>query len=57
VAIVSHGGALNAYFGRLVGREAQAPFIFRFGNTSLSVVEIHRGRPRILSINDQSHLE
>jgi broad specificity phosphatase PhoE len=56
VAIVSHGGAINAYFNRLIGRGDDMPFIFRLGNTSLSVVEIQDGRPRILLINDLCHL-
>lgn len=57
VAIVSHGGAINAYFNRLVGRSDEMPFIFRFGNTSLSVVEMQNGRTRISLINDMCHLE
>ena len=57
VAIVSHGGAINAYFNRLVGRDPCAPFLFRFGNTSLSIVEIHKQRSRILLLNDVCHLE
>ncbi len=56
VVIVSHGGAINAYFNRLVGRGDDMPFIFRLGNTSLSMVEIQDGRPRILLINDLCHL-
>jgi probable phosphoglycerate mutase len=57
VAIVSHGGALNAYLNRLVGRGDEMPFIFRFGNTSLSIIEFQDGRPRILLVNDLCHLE
>lgn len=57
VAVVSHGGALNAFFNRLVGRGHELPFIFRLGNTSLSVVEVQDGRPRILLVNDSCHLE
>lgn len=57
VAIVSHGGAINAYLSRLVGRGEQMPFIFSFGNTSLSTIEIRDGRPRILLVNDLCHLD
>jgi probable phosphoglycerate mutase len=57
VAIVSHGGALNAYLNRLIGRDDEMPFLFSFGNTSLSVVEIQDGRPRILLLNDLCHLD
>lgn len=56
VVIVSHGGALNAYLNRLVGRGDEMPFMFRLGNTSLSIVEIQNGRPRILLVNDLCHL-
>ncbi len=57
VAVVSHGGTLNAYLNRLVGRGHAEPFMFRLGNTSFSVVEIDAGRPRILLVNDLCHLE
>lgn len=57
VAVVSHGGAINAYLNRLVGRGDEMPFMFRFGNTSLSVVEIRDCRPRIVLVNDMCHLE
>ena len=57
VAVVSHGGTINAYFNRLVGRGDEAPFMFRLGNSSLSIVEIQDGRPRILMVNDTCHLD
>lgn len=57
VIIVSHGGAINAYLNRLVGRGDEMPFIFRLGNTSLSMVEMQDGRPRILLVNDLCHLD
>jgi broad specificity phosphatase PhoE len=57
VAIVSHGGTLNAYLNRLMGRGDEVPNVFSLGNTSLSVVEIRNGRPRILLVNDLCHLE
>jgi broad specificity phosphatase PhoE len=57
VAVVSHGGTINAYLNRLVGRGHGMPFIFRLGNTSLSVVELRGGRPRIALVNDLCHLD
>jgi probable phosphoglycerate mutase len=58
VAVVSHGGAINAFFNRLVGRTDEMPFLFRLGNTSLSIVELEKsGRPRILLVNDMCHLD
>jgi broad specificity phosphatase PhoE len=57
VAIVSHGGTINAFLNRLVGRNHEMPFMFSFGNTSLSMVEIRDGRPRILLVNDLCHLD
>ncbi len=56
-AIVSHGGSLNAYFNRLVGRGDDMPFIFRLGNTSLSMVEIQETRTHISLLNSLCHLE
>ncbi len=57
VAVVSHGGAINAFLNRLVGRGDEMPFIFSLGNTSLSIVEMHDSRPRILLVNDMCHLD
>jgi probable phosphoglycerate mutase len=57
VAVVSHGGALNAYFNRLVGRDDDMPFMFRLDNTSLSMVDIQDGRTRVTVVNSLCHLE
>jgi broad specificity phosphatase PhoE len=57
VAVVSHGGAINAYFNRIVGRDDDMPFMFSFGNSSLSIIEVQGGRPRISLVNDMCHLE
>ena len=57
IAIVSHGGTINAYLNRLVGRHHEMPFMFRLGNTSLSMIELLDGRPRILLVNDLCHLD
>ncbi len=56
-AVVSHGGAINAYFNRVIGREDDKPFVFRFGNSSLSVIDVQNGRSRISLVNDICHLE
>jgi broad specificity phosphatase PhoE len=57
VAVVSHGGALNAYFNRLLGRSDDRPFLFRFDNTALSMVEIQDARRRITLVNGLYHLD
>jgi alpha-ribazole phosphatase len=57
VVVVSHGGSINAYLNQLVGRTHEMPFIFRLGNTSLSIVELENGRPRISLVNDLCHLD
>lgn len=57
VAVVSHGGSLNAYFNRLTGRGDDTPFIFHLGNTSLSMIEIQDGRTHITLVNSLCHLE
>jgi broad specificity phosphatase PhoE len=57
VVVVSHGGSINAYLNRLVGRSHEMPFIFRLGNTSLSIVELENGRSRISLVNDLCHLD
>jgi len=55
VGVVSHGGTLGTYFNYLIGLPGRfSPF--RFGNTSLSVVEVNPVRPRILLLNDICHL-
>ncbi len=55
VALVSHAGAINAYFARLLG--VANAFFFPAGNTSLSSVRIHNGRGLVLRLNDTAHLE
>ncbi len=55
VALVSHAGAINAYFARLLG--VAHAFFFPAGNTSLSSVRIEGGRGLVLRLNDTAHLE
>ena len=55
IGVVSHGGTLGVYLNHLIGLPGRfSPF--RFGNTSLSVVEMNPVRPRILLLNDTCHL-
>jgi probable phosphoglycerate mutase len=55
VGVVSHGGTLGTYLNHLIGLPSRfSPF--RFGNTSLSIVEVNPARPRIALLNDTCHL-
>jgi len=55
VGVVAHGGTLGAYLNHLIGLPTQfSPF--RFGNGSLSIVEVNPVRPRIVLLNDTCHL-
>jgi broad specificity phosphatase PhoE len=57
VAIVSHGGSLGMILAHLLGIDPRRPTPFRFGNTSLSVVRLTPRGPRLLRMNDTSHLD
>jgi len=55
VGVVAHGGTLGAYLNHLIGLPTRfSPF--RFGNGSLSIVEMNPVRPRIVLLNDTCHL-
>jgi broad specificity phosphatase PhoE len=55
IGVVSHGGTLGTYLNHLIGLPSRfSPF--RFGNASLSIVEVNPVRPRILLLNDTCHL-
>ena len=55
VGVVAHGGTLGIYLNHLIGlRTWLSPF--RFGNGSLSIVELNPVRPRIALLNDTCHL-
>jgi broad specificity phosphatase PhoE len=55
VGVVAHGGTLGTYLNHLIGLPTRfSPF--RFGNGSLTIVEAHPVRPRILLLNDTCHL-
>jgi broad specificity phosphatase PhoE len=57
VALVSHGGSLGMLLIHLLGMDARRPSPFRFGNVSLSVVELSARGPRVISLNDMCHLD
>jgi len=55
VGVVAHGGTLGTYLNHLIGLPSRfSPF--RFGNGSLSIVEVNPVRPRISLLNDTCHL-
>lgn len=55
IGVVSHGGVLGTYLNHLIGLPSRfSPF--RFGNTSLSIVEVDPARPRIALLNDICHV-
>jgi probable phosphoglycerate mutase len=56
VGVVTHGGTLGTYLNHLIGLPNRfSPF--RFGNGSLSIVEVDPVRPRVVLLNDTCHLE
>ncbi len=57
VLLVGHGGSLKVLLSHLLGlRRAMVPRLSVGGNTGLSIVEFHQGEPRLVLLNDQSHL-
>jgi probable phosphoglycerate mutase len=55
IAVVSHGGAINAYLAHLIGAELM--FWFLPGYTSISAVDVlPSGRAVVRSVNDTHHL-
>ncbi len=57
VAIVSHGASLGTLLCQLLGLDTGRPAPFRFGNTSLSVVELQPPGPVLTLLNDTCHLD
>ena len=57
VAVVSHGRTLSMILAQLLGIDHDRRMVFRFGNTSLSVVEFSPDRVMLASLNDLCHLE
>ncbi len=57
VAVVSHGRTLSMILAQLLGVDHDRRMLFRFGNTSLSVVELHSHRVMLASLNGLCHLD
>jgi probable phosphoglycerate mutase len=54
IAVVSHGGAINAYLAAILGIERD--YFFPAANTSISVVRVQGDRHMLLTLNDIGHL-
>lgn len=57
VVVVSHGRTLGMILIHLLGLDPDRRIPFRFGNTSLSVVEVYQHRNLLASLNDLCHLD
>ena len=57
VVVVTHGGSLGMIMAGLLGMALQRPYPFRFGNASLSVVEIGRRGWVLSCLNDTCHID
>ena len=56
ILVVSHGGFLYAIIARLLGIGQENFGNLRFGNTSLSMMQISSHRARLHLLNDMNHL-
>jgi broad specificity phosphatase PhoE len=54
IAIVCHGGVINAYIGHIIG--SRYDMFFRPAHTSINVVATGEGRRVLRSLNDVHHL-
>jgi probable phosphoglycerate mutase len=54
IAVVSHGGAINAYFAAMLG--IARDYFFPAANTSVSVLRVKGERKLLLALNDIGHL-
>ncbi len=54
IAVVSHGGAINAFFATMLG--IARDYFFPAANTSVSVVRIKGERKLLFALNDINHL-
>lgn len=54
IAVVAHGGAINAYVANLLG--THRTMLFACENTSITTVRLLDGRPTLTSVNDCHHL-
>jgi probable phosphoglycerate mutase len=58
VALVGHGGSLKVLLAHLLGLErSKVPRLSVGGNAGLTIVEFHQGEPRLVLLNDSSHLQ
>jgi broad specificity phosphatase PhoE len=58
IVVVSHGGLLHTLIAQLIEiPEDKYGRISKRGNTGLSIVEVTDGIPRLVLLNDTSHLE
>jgi len=58
VAVVTHGGTLNALISSLLGIPSNYYGRLNFrGNTGLTIIEINEYGPRLAMLNDTRHLE
>lgn len=55
IAIVCHGGVINAYVGHVIG--SRYDMFFRPAHTSVNVLDVGRGRKALRLLNDTLHLE
>ncbi len=56
VAIVSHGGTLNAYLAHLLGIPPEKPVWFRFGNTGVARLSVRGDHVHLLGLGDDWRL-
>lgn len=54
IAVVSHGGSINAYIATILGIERD--YFFPAANTSISVVRVKGPARMVFALNDVSHL-
>jgi probable phosphoglycerate mutase len=57
VAVVSHGGLLNAYLAHLLGLAPERWISFHFENAGLARLHLEEGHVRLLAVGDDRHLE
>lgn len=56
LAVVSHGGTLNAMLYHALGIDSNHSVAFRFGNTAIARLMIHGDNVRVLTLGDEHHL-
>jgi probable phosphoglycerate mutase len=54
IAVVAHGGSINAYVAHLLG--VHRSMVFTIENTSITVVRLGEHGPTIVTVNDCHHL-